>query len=253
MASGRIIHKAIHSNPDLGELEIQIRYFYKALIVHSDDDGRMRANPKHLKALIFPFDESLRVDTLSEWLEKLHASGLICLYVVGEKLYLYHPNWKNWQSIRSDRYKASDCPDPSLGIPSGNQRGHNLTQPNLTEPNKKPAEKPAEFSEEFIEKAEKAKGLGVNIYQLLGFYKKNSKVCEPIPEPVLNKVLDSVIKYAPKGDKFPYFLKALAQESMAHFASLNNPHGEDDAARNASKRGPAQIGDILKMAQGNKN
>lgn len=132
MASGRVLHKAIHSNPDLGELEIRIRYFYQALVIHADDDGRMRANPKHLKALVFPFDEGLRIDTISEWLEILHTSGLICLYVVGEKLYLYHPNWKNWQSIRSDRYKASDCPDHTLGIPKVVKRGRNLTQPNTT-------------------------------------------------------------------------------------------------------------------------
>lgn len=135
MASGRVIHKAIHSNPELGELKIETRYFYKALVIHSDDEGRMRANPKHLKALIFPFDAGLRIDTINAWLEELHAARLICLYIVDEKLYLHHPKWKNWQTIRADRFKPSDCPDPSLGIPSGNQRGQNLTQPNLTQPN----------------------------------------------------------------------------------------------------------------------
>lgn len=114
MASGRVIHKAIHANPDIGDLKIEIRYFFKGLIVHADDDGRLRANPKHLKALIFPFDEMLRAETVRDWLQKLDASGLISLYAVDGKEYLYHPNWENWQTIRSDRKKPSDCPKPPI-------------------------------------------------------------------------------------------------------------------------------------------
>ncbi len=144
MASGRVIHKAIHSNPDLGELKIEVRYFYKSLIIHADDDGRLRANVKHLKAVIFPFDHNLRTETLSEWLCELQAKSLIFLYVVDGKEYLCHPNWENWQFIRSDRYKPSDCPPPVDGIPMVNQRltagCQNLTQPNLTQPNLKGVE-----------------------------------------------------------------------------------------------------------------
>lgn len=227
MARGRVIDKSIHSSADLGDLKIEVRYFYKGLIIHADDDGRLRANPKHLKALIFPFDEGLRTDTISEWLEILHASGLICLYAVGEKLYLYHPNWKNWQPLRSDRYKPSDCPDPKSGIPKVVQRGHNHTIPNLTKPEEKPAKKQADFSKEFVQKAEAAKGLGFNIYQLTGKYYKQSRLCERLPEDVLDSVLDEVIKrHQLVKDPFPYFITVLNSKSAEYFSQRNQIDSE---------------------------
>lgn len=135
MASGRVIHKVLHSNPQLCDLSIPERYFYVSVVVHADDEGRMRANPKHLKALLFPFDQTLRPETITDWLFALQAAGLVNLYAVDGKEYLYHPNWKMWQTIRSDRFKPSDCPNPSSGIPLVNQAPRNLTLPNPTQPN----------------------------------------------------------------------------------------------------------------------
>lgn len=231
MANARLIHKTIHTNPDLGDLEIRIRYFYKALIIHADDEGRLRANPKHLKALIFPFDEGLRNDTLSEWLEKLHASGLICLYAVGGKDYLYHPNWKNWQTIRADRFKPSDCPcqpndnqmttkrQPSAAEP-------NLTQPNLTNKNQ-PEKPPAQFSEEFVKKADEAKKKGFNIYQLSGKFYKESKLSEKLPESVLLAVLEEFnLRGSGVEEIWPYFLRVLGNKSALYFAEKNIKEGE---------------------------
>jgi hypothetical protein len=112
-----------------------------SLIVHSDDDGRMKANPKHIKALIYPFDHGLRTDDLQESLCALHNAKLISLYQVDGKDYLYHPNWEKWQPIRKDRYKPSDCPPPPPQNPDGNQMATrwqpvvDTTQPNLTRPN----------------------------------------------------------------------------------------------------------------------
>lgn len=238
MASSRLINKAIYTNAQLGELDINIRYFYKALIVHADDEGRLRANTKHLKALIFPFDEGLRTDTLSEWLEKLQASGLVCLYAVGGKEYLYHPNWKNWQTIRGDRFKPSDCPCPqnvnqmtTRCQPSDNQMATNgchlgtepnLTKPNLTKPIKDPPENLAGFSKEFVEKAEKAKALGFNIYQLSGSFYKQSNLSDKLPEAVLSAVLDEFEKRGESVEEhWPYFLRVLQSKSAEYFANKN--------------------------------
>lgn len=242
MASARLVYKTLHASEQLSDLSLQDRYLYVSTIVHSDDDGRLKAEPKYLKAIIFPFDFELRIDTLQESLCALHNAKLIVLYLVDGKQYLYHPNWNKWQPIRKDRYKPSDCPPPTVGQPLVDTLHRNLTQPNQTEPIKKPAEKQAEFSDSFVDKAEKAKGLGVNIYQLIGYYKKRSKVCEPIPEKVLDRVLDSVVKYAPKGDKFPYFLEALKQESMRHFSESNVSKGME------LKNVPSSLADIMKAA-----
>lgn len=95
-------------------------------------------------------------------------------------------------------------------------------QPNLTKPKENQAEKPAEFSREFVQKAEAAKGLGFNIYQLTGKFYKTSKVCEKLPEDVLDSVLDEVIKrHEHIKDPFPYFLTVLKSKSSEYFSLRN--------------------------------
>lgn len=135
MASGRIIHKSFFINESFSQVEFGARLLYVGTIVHADDEGRMKASPKYLKALIFPFDEVIRISSVMAWRDKLSASGLIQLYAAGGQEYLVHPNWKKWQPLRSDRVKNSDCPPPSSGCQLVVKCPPNLTQPNLTEPN----------------------------------------------------------------------------------------------------------------------
>lgn len=155
MARGRLIDKSLYTNLELGELEIKARYLYIGMIVHADDEGRMKADPRYLKALIFPFDEATRVDSVKTLRDQLAARNLITLYAAGEnearKEYLYHPNWEKWQPLRNDRAHPSDCPKPSPDNylkkvstncqPTDNQLTTkcqplpNLTEPNLTKPN----------------------------------------------------------------------------------------------------------------------
>ena len=54
MAQARLIYKSLYTNPEVGELEISVRYFYQALIVHADDEGRLRADTRHLKTSYRP-------------------------------------------------------------------------------------------------------------------------------------------------------------------------------------------------------
>lgn len=146
----------------------------------------------------------------------------------------YKQNPKAWKEIQERCLNGSKNIQPNLTQPD-------LTQPNLTKP-KESDKKPSEFSEAFVQKAEMAKGLGINIYQLIGYYKKRTKVCEEIPEAVLDRVLDRVVKYAPKGDKFPYFLETLNQESMRYFSQSNVSKGFE------YKNAPSSLADILKAA-----
>ena len=123
MARGRVIDKLIHLDRDLAKCPIEARYLYKGTIIHADDGGRMEADPIFLKAVIFPFDADLSVDRVCEWRDTIVNAGLIIIYEVLGKLYLYHPNWDKWQPIRKDRKHPSDCPSPNDGkiIPADNQ------------------------------------------------------------------------------------------------------------------------------------
>lgn len=148
MARGRMIDREIYAHEILAELEIPARYFYHGIIVWADDDGRIKASPKYLKAKIFPCD-AIEDSIVSDWIKKLVATGLIRIYSVDGTDYIEHPKWSQWQTIRGDRYKPSDCPPPPNGVPTGNQAATNwqpsgyqvppqpnLTKDNLREPNK---------------------------------------------------------------------------------------------------------------------
>jgi len=157
MAKGRLLHKVFYAHVEAGELPVAARYLYIGLITHADDAGRIKANPKYLKATIFPFDEDIKAETIRQWRDMLCKSGLVKLYSVDGQEYLCHPHWEKWQPLRKDRVQESECPSPlrhSARVPDGaatkcqpdvNQAStagqadgkHVATDgcPNLTEPN----------------------------------------------------------------------------------------------------------------------
>lgn len=253
MASGRLIYKTFHTNEQLSDLNVEQRYLYLSLIVHSDDDGRMKAEPKFIKALVFPFDFELRTDTLQESLCALHNAKLIVLYLVDGKQYLYHPNWTKWQPLRKDRYKPSDCPAPDRGKQLDNQMAteckpsDTITQPNLTQPNQtrlkeQPSAPVDNFSKAFIEKADKAKKDGFNIYALSGKFYKQSKVVKKLPERVLDSILDDYFlkRETLTGDPWPYFKKVLYEKSRDYFAN------ENQEEHKRLKKEPFMAADVLR-------
>ena len=94
MAKGRLIHKVFYSHVETGELPIEARYLYIGLMVHADDAGRIKANPKYLKAIIYPFDENIKSDNIRKWRDLICERGLGKLYSVAGQDYLCHPNWE---------------------------------------------------------------------------------------------------------------------------------------------------------------
>jgi len=137
----RMINSELFRNIELGDCEPVVRLLYIGTIVNADDEGRMRAHPKYLRAAIFPFD--LFDDaSMTKMRGELTKRGLFTLYQVDGVEYLQHPKWEKWQILRKDRVKSSDCPSPrnqaaTICQPTDNQGAAepNPTQPKLTEPN----------------------------------------------------------------------------------------------------------------------
>lgn len=242
MARIRYIKPDFFFDENIAELKFSTRIAYQGLWVNADKCGRIEDSPRKLKALIFPYDD---VD-MEEALQELTLKPFIHRYEVNGKRYIEIINFNKHQKVHHTE-KESVIPqyapihvkhtlkdgEEKEGMGKGIGKGIGMES----------GKRQAEYSASFVEKAEKAKGLGVNIYQLIGFYKKRSKVCEPIPEPVLDRVLDSVVKYAPKGDKFPYFLQVLGQESMRYFSESNVKMGND-----YKKPGLMALSDIMEAA-----
>lgn len=108
----RMVTSELFKNEKVSELDFAGRYFFIGLITHADDDGRLKGSSKYLKGNIFPYDD-ISLETITEYKKLCNSLGIIYLYVVNDIEYIYFPNWKNHQTIRSDRYKPSMLPSPN--------------------------------------------------------------------------------------------------------------------------------------------
>jgi len=106
----RMITSEIFFNEKVGSLPPNGRLLFIGVFSNADDDGRMKASPKFLKARIFPYDEDVSSDDVRSWRDLCAEKGLIRLYGKDSKEYLDIPGWLEHQLIRKDRYKESSLP-----------------------------------------------------------------------------------------------------------------------------------------------
>lgn len=111
MARKRMIDPSFWTDEKLGECSIQERLLFMGLISNADDEGYGRANPRLLKSVIFPYDDSLRASDLEKWLSHLGGLNLIVLYMVNEQTYYYLPKFLKHQII--NKPTDSSIPKPT--------------------------------------------------------------------------------------------------------------------------------------------
>ena len=112
-------NEKVASLPDAG------RFLFIGIFSNADDDGRLKASPRFLKALIFPYDEDKTSEQVKRLRDQCAALGLIRLYNKNGMDYLDLPSWHEHQLIRKDRYNPSQLPSyneaSSVRQPDGNQ------------------------------------------------------------------------------------------------------------------------------------
>jgi hypothetical protein len=112
-------NEKVASLPDAG------RFLFIGIFSNADDDGRLKASPKFLKATIFPYDEDKTADQVRQLRDQCAALGLIRLYSKNGTDYLDLPGWYEHQVIRKDRYRPSKMPSydeaDSFWQPNGNR------------------------------------------------------------------------------------------------------------------------------------
>ncbi len=127
----RLIESEIFVNEKVGNLTVHGRLLFIGIVVNADDDGRLKASPKYLKALIYPYDNDVTAEMVKEWRDKCHDLKLLSIYSQNGTEYLYLPTWLEHQQIRTDRYKPSQIPPPigynneTNGLPNDNQEATN--------------------------------------------------------------------------------------------------------------------------------
>jgi len=92
--------------PDAGRL------LFIGIFSNADDDGKLIASLKYLKAHIFPYDEDKTTQQIQKLRDQCVKAGLFIVYSKNGREYLQIPGWGEHQSIRADRYKPSKCPPP---------------------------------------------------------------------------------------------------------------------------------------------
>lgn len=110
-------------------ISINGEVLFVRLIMKVDDFGCFSANPKLIKAALFPLRDIREAD-ISRWLDEIHKAGLIVLYGEAGKKYLYIKNFN--QRLRAMKRKY---PQPGSNPPSDD--GH-LSDRNETETNPNP-------------------------------------------------------------------------------------------------------------------
>jgi hypothetical protein len=105
-----MIDPQIWRNEKVGSLPDAGRLLFIGIFSQADDDGRLKASPRFLKASIFPYDNDKTGEGIRELRDQCAGLGLIRLYANGKEEYLDIPGWSEHQQIRKDRYNPSTLP-----------------------------------------------------------------------------------------------------------------------------------------------
>ena len=111
MARKRMIDPSIWTSESFMALKYRQRLLFIGLMSHADDHGKLKANPKSLKAKIFPGDP-ISPKKIEDDLEEISDTDhLILLYEVEGKKYIKLPEWEKYQKMN---YKTdSIIPEPN--------------------------------------------------------------------------------------------------------------------------------------------
>lgn len=124
MPRRRMIDPQIWRNEKVGSLPDAGRLLFIGIFSQADDDGRLKASPRFLKATIFPYDNDKSEQQIKQLRDQCAELGLIRIYTNSKTEYLDIPGWGEHQQIRKDRYNPSRLPSfeesDNQPTPSGN-------------------------------------------------------------------------------------------------------------------------------------
>ena len=90
------------SDPDLiYELNRDQRMFFIGLTQLAEDSGCLEYDPRSFKIILYPADNDINPELLTEWTEIIIKMGKLIVYEVEGKKYLYIKNFHKHQSLRN--------------------------------------------------------------------------------------------------------------------------------------------------------
>lgn len=107
----RMFDSSMYKNEKFSRMPITVRFLQIGMLNHADDQGRLKANPNHLRGDIFPDDEDITGKDIQKWLEIMVKNGTIILYTEDEKQYAQFVNWWKYQSLQYAQPSQFPRPD----------------------------------------------------------------------------------------------------------------------------------------------
>jgi hypothetical protein len=110
----RILKETICTSCEIDDLSVYAERLFYRLVVQCDDFGRMDARLPILRAKCFPLKiDKVKEADIKKWLKELSDNGLIKIYFVDNKPYLYFVNWDKHQQKRAN-YSKYPAPDDGV-------------------------------------------------------------------------------------------------------------------------------------------
>ena len=126
MARIRTIKPTAFSSESLSAVSVEARWTFAGIWTYVDDEGRGKADPRLIKAHVWPLDDHIEAADVDRHIDELEAQGMVQRYAVAGRSYLMVTNFGEHQRI--NRPTASSLPPPSA-------RDESLTAPTpLREP-----------------------------------------------------------------------------------------------------------------------
>lgn len=109
----------------LSELPREVCWSFALLWTHCDDEGRHRADPRIIRAALYPMRDDVTNVSMAGELDLMETAGLICVYTGCDgKTYLHIPSWDDHQHIQ--RPTPSKLPPCRAHEPESECRKHGL-------------------------------------------------------------------------------------------------------------------------------
>lgn len=109
----RLLHSSFWGDLEVGTLSKTARLLFLGMMNFADDEGRLEADPRQLRARIFPYDEDESVRSVAEALDEiLAACASVIRYEANGRQYVAFLKWETYQILKNS--KPSTFPAPPV-------------------------------------------------------------------------------------------------------------------------------------------
>lgn len=140
-----MIDPSMWINEDFGTLSMLGKLIFIGLFSNADDEGKGKASPAYIKAVLFPYNDDLRIADVEKTLLEISSKMSVIFYSCDGNMYYTLTSWNTFQKIdKPSESKILDYDEKNQNIrrlfDEGSTKGKRKVAPNRIEKNKKEIE-----------------------------------------------------------------------------------------------------------------